>query len=313
MTFKKLELMMLSLLILSSINVFSQEKKKYKTENVIVLIMDGPRYCETWGDSTHKLVPNMAKHMAQHGVISTNFRNNGPTFTCSGHTAICTGVYQKVRNDGTELPKHPSMFQYYLQATGKKQNAAYVIASKDKLSILTNCKKKDWKGKHRPAQDCGKNGLFSGYRSDAKTYARTIEILKEEKPNLTIVNFRQPDAWGHAGNYEMYLKTTKQTDQYIYQIFKFLSEDEHYKGKTTVFVTNDHGRHLDGRKDGFINHGDGCEGCRKINFFAAGPDFKRDQIIDIAGEQIDIPVTIGELLGFKIVKSKGRIMQELFR
>jgi hypothetical protein len=303
------------LIVLACVNLISygQDKKKYSTENVIVLIMDGPRYSETWGDSSHKLVPKMANEMAQHGTISTNFRNNGPTFTCSGHTAICTGVYQNVKNDGTELPKHPTMFQYYLKTTGKKQKSAYVIASKDKLSILTNCKKRDWRGRYRPAQDCGKNGLFSGYRSDIDTYNRTLEILEKDKPNLVIVNFRQPDAWGHAGNYEQFLETTKQTDQFIYQIFKYLSENKHYKGKTTVFVTNDHGRHLDGKKDGFINHGDGCEGCRKINFFAAGPDFKRNQIIDIAGEQIDIPVTIGELLGFKIEKSKGRIMKELFK
>ena len=86
--------------LLSTFSTYSQESKKYKTENVIVLIMDGPRYSETWGDSTHKLIPNMANHMAQRGVISTNFRNNGPTFTCSGHTAICTGVYQNVKNNG---------------------------------------------------------------------------------------------------------------------------------------------------------------------------------------------------------------------
>ena len=310
---KFIHILALALTALYSINSTAQDVKKYQTENVLVLIMDGPRYSETWGDSTHKLVPNMANKMAQHGVISTNFRNNGPTYTCSGHTAICTGIYQNVRNDGSELPKHPTMFQYYLKTTGKKRNAAYVIASKDKLAILTNCKKKAWKGQFRPAQDCGYNGLNSGYRSDRITYQRTIEVLEEQKPNLVIVNFRQPDAWGHAGNYEKFLETTKQTDQYIYQIYKFISENKHYKDKTTVFVTNDHGRHPDGRKDGFISHGDGCDGCRKINFFASGPDFKSNLIIDEAREQIDIPVTIGELLGFKLEKSKGQVMTELFK
>lgn len=302
-----------SIIALTAQNLHAQEVKKYKTENVLVLIMDGPRYGETWGDTTHKLVPKMANQMAQFGIISTNFRNNGPTYTCSGHTAISTGVYQNVRNDGSELPKHPTMFQYYLKATGKKRSAAYVIASKDKLAILTNCKKKAWRGKFRPAQDCGYNGLNSGYRPDRVTYQKTIKILEEHKPNLVIVNFRQPDAWGHAGNYEKFLATTKQTDEYIYNIFKFISEDDHYKDKTTVFVTNDHGRHLDGKKDGYISHGDGCEGCRKINFFASGPDFKSDLIINEPREQIDIPVTIGELLGFKIEKSKGEVMTELFK
>ena len=104
----------------------------------------------------------------------------------------------------------------------------------------------------------------------------------------------------------------KETDAYIYKIFQFILANEHYKDKTTIFVTNDHGRHLDGHKDGFVSHGDNCEGCRKINCFAYGPDFKKGVVTDLPRHQIDIPVTIGELLGFKIENSDGEVMKELF-
>jgi arylsulfatase A-like enzyme len=286
--------------------------KKYKTENVVVLVMDGPRYSETWGDSTHKNIPRMANDMAQHGVIYTGFRNNGPTYTVSGHTAIVTGRYEKLENSGYAYPKSPSIFQYWLKKTGKRKKAAYVISSKDKLAVLTNCKNKKWRDKYRPYSDCGVNGLQTGYRSDAVTFDRSMAILKTEKPNLVLINFKQPDAWGHAGNYEKYLSTMKDTDEYIYQIFKFLTSDPHYKDKTTIFVTNDHGRHLDGRKNGFVSHGCNCEGCRKVNFFAYGPDIKKGVITDVSRELIDIPVTIGELLGFELLKSDGEVMTELF-
>ena len=99
----------------------------------------------------------MANDMAQHGVIYSGFRNNGPTYTNAGHTAICTGIYQRIDNMGKELPKNPSMFQYWLKATGKPQNSAYVITSKDKLEILTNCKDRDWRDKYRPSSNCGVN------------------------------------------------------------------------------------------------------------------------------------------------------------
>ena len=79
-----------------------------------------------------------------------------------------------------------------------------------------------------------------------------------------------------------------------------------------MFITNDHGRHLDGKKDGFISHGDCCEGCRRIICLAYGPDFKKGVISDLQRELIDIPVTIGELLDFDIPKSKGKVMTELF-
>ena len=289
------------------------ESKKYKTENVIVIVMDGPRYTETWGDSTHKHIPHMANDMAMYGVIYTGFRNNGPTYTCAGHTGLTTGIYQRIDNGGREYPKNPSMFQYWLKATGKRRKAAYVISSKDKLAILTNCKNRKWKDQYRPYSNCGENGLQSGYRTDLTTYENSIEILKKDKPNLLLINFKEPDTWGHAGNWERFLLGIEKTDEYIYKIFQFIQSNEQYKNKTTIFVTNDHGRHLDGRKDGFVSHGDRCEGCRKLNMFAYGPDFKSNVITNVTREIIDVPVTIGELMGFKIRKSKGQIMTELFK
>ncbi len=303
----------LVLIVLLFPEVSSSQEKKYKTENVIVLIMDGPRYTETWGDPTHQYIPRLANDMLPHGSFYPNFRNNGPTYTAAGHTAICTGIYQGIDNTGLEFPKHPSMFQYWLKAKGKASNKAFVIASKDKLVILTDCKKKEWKGKFRPYSDCGINGLYTGYRSDEVTYQRSVKIFTEDKPNLVLINFKQPDAWAHAGNWEKYLQTMKETDEYIYKLYQLLTTDPNYAGKTTIFVTNDHGRHPDGHKDGFISHGDNCEGCRKILCWAYGPDFVKGKIFtDITREQIDIPVTIGHLLGFTIEGSNGQVLTELF-
>ncbi|MCG8574018.1 MAG: alkaline phosphatase family protein [Flavobacteriales bacterium] len=287
-------------------------EKKYKTENVVILVMDGPRHTETWGDPTHQYIPHLANDIIPQGAFYPNFRNEGPTYTAAGHTAMTTGVYQRIDNTGLQFPKHPSIFQYWLKKSEKKRNAAYVISSKDKLVILTDCRKRSWKGQYRPYSDCGVNGLYTGYRSDRTTYQRSLQILEKDKPNLVLINFRQPDSWGHAGNWEKYLSSMKKTDQYIHGIFKFIQTNEHYKGKTTVFITNDHGRHLDGRKDGFISHGDNCEGCRRIICFAYGPDFVSGKMFDEKRELIDIPVTVAELLGFQIEKSKGEVMKELF-
>jgi hypothetical protein len=300
--------------VLVSFVSFGLEKQKnYKTENVIVLIMDGPRYTETWGDSTHQHIPHIANDIIPQGAFYPNFRNNGPTYTAAGHTAICTGIYQRINNTGLEFPKHPSMFQYWLKASKAVREKAWVIASKDKLVILSDCRKKKWKGFFRPRTDCGFNGLYTGYRGDITTYNHAIQILKKQQRNLVLIQFQQPDSWGHANNWEKYLSSMKLTDYYIHEVFKFLQTHEFYKDKTTVFITNDHGRHLDGHKDGFVSHGDNCEGCRKIMCFAYGPDFKSGVMLDKTREQIDIPVTIGELLGFTIPKSKGEVMTELFR
>ena len=57
---------------------------------------------------------------------------------------------------------------------------------------------------------------------------------------------------------------------------------------------------------------DGCPGCRHINCFAAGPDFKKNVILDDKREQIDVAATIAQLLGFTIPGSKGQVLTELF-
>lgn len=311
----KLRQLLLALISLLTFVSYSNEQlqTKYKTKYVLILIMDGPRWSETWGDSTHQYIPRMANDMAPHGIVSTGFRNDGPTYTNAGHVAITTGFYEKIKNNGLEFPKHPSIFQYWRKQTGKAQTAAWVITSKDKLGILSDCKDKDWRGKYRPTPDCGLNGLYTTYRSDQTTYEHTIQALETVHPELVLVNFQHPDSWGHANNWEKYLSSTKVSDELIYQIFEYVRTNEFYKDQTTIFVTNDHGRHLDGHKDGFVSHGDNCEGCRRINFFAYGPDFKKNLIIDDYGQLIDIPVTIAELMGFSIEGAKGRVMTELFQ
>ncbi|KAA3623483.1 MAG: sulfatase, partial [Bacteroidetes bacterium] len=54
------------------------------------------------------------------------------------------------------------------------------------------------------------------------------------------------------------------------------------------------------------------EGCRHINRFAWGPDFKRGYSEDIERELIDIPATVAELLQFDLPDCQGTVMEELF-
>ena len=120
----------------------SPAESLYRTQNVIVLIIDGPRFSETFGDSTCQYIPNLSKELAPQGVLFTNFRNNGTTNTNSGHTAITTGVYQNIKNNGSELPKYPSFFQYYLKEKKVSKEKAWIVSSKGKLNILANARLK---------------------------------------------------------------------------------------------------------------------------------------------------------------------------
>jgi predicted AlkP superfamily pyrophosphatase or phosphodiesterase len=284
----------------------------YKTQNVIIVVVDGARYSETFGDSTHQNIPNLYAMRSQ-GVALSNFNNMGFTYTDPGHDAICTGYYENLENSGQDLPMYPSIFQTWLKSSGKPADKAWIIASKDKLQILANCKNTEWNNLYMPRTDCGVNGLGTGYRSDDTTFTHAKNVLKKYQPNLMLINFKDPDYFGHSNQWADYIKGIKSTDSYIKQLYDLIQSDENYKDKTTIIVTNDHGRHTDGHLDGFISHGDGCPDCRHIEFLAIGPDFKTGVTLQTPYEQTDISQTVGKLLNFQMKYSGGKVMTELFK
>ena len=113
----------LKLFVLSiALMLFACSKDKvapraYETENVIVIVMDGPRFSETWGDTSHQNIPRMANDLAQLGVINEQFYSYGQTFTIPGHTAIASGFYEDINNGGEEFPQNPSIFQLWREAS----------------------------------------------------------------------------------------------------------------------------------------------------------------------------------------------------
>lgn len=294
--------------------ISSTGNRTYNTEYVYVVVIDGPRFSETFGDSSYKYIPHMAKDMLPQGVLSYNFRNNGKTLTNSGHAAITTGVYQNLSNGGKELPHYPSYFQYYLKEKQVDKTDAYIVASKGKLQILANTSNKKWWNLYMPASYCGPNGNGAEYAGDQSTYNKVIDLIQSEKPpHLMLVNFLAVDTYGHSNEWNKYLSSLQICDQYVYNIWNGIQANPKLRNKTTLLITNDHGRHLDGHKDGFVNHGDNCEGCRHIMLLGMGPDFKKNQILKNCAEQLDISATIAEMLHFQMPTSKGRVLTEFFQ
>ncbi len=282
----------------------------YKTENVIIIVMDGARYSETWGDSSHAYIPNISNNIAPVCIVNTNFYNEGFTLTSPGHLAMISGKYYNINNGGTELPPFPTIFQYFNKTYPDKES--WLITSKDKLEVLTNTSDTSYNNLYLANTNCGINGLGTGYREDSITLYNTLNILSTEKPNLTLINFRNPDYTAHANDSLGYLNQITIIDDYINQIFDFIQSDANYKDKTTIFITNDHGRH-DDLNGGFQNHGDNCVGCRHVMFFAYGPDFYQNKVLNNHCELIDIAPTIAELLDFTLPNSDGSVMNELFK
>lgn len=285
--------------------------KPFRTQNVIVVVIDGPRHSENWGN-TPGLIPFMSGSLKRRGTFFSDFQNDAFTYTNSGHVAITTGVNQEIDNYGDELPANPSIMQYWLKATGKPSTAAWLVMSKDKLHILADTRDSTWNGEFKPSFNVGKSGPGTGYRMDSLTIVEAMRILSQHRPNLVFINLMEPDGFAHAGNWENYLRGIARSDKYVEQLWDFIRKDKFYKKNTALVITNDHGRHLDGINGGWMEHGDSCEGCRRISLLAVGPDFKKGHTIAEKYTLVDIPVTLSPLLGVKMEKAQGQVVRDLF-
>ncbi len=284
-----------------------------KARHLVVVVIDGPRWSETWGALGQPDIPHQARELAPLGSRYEHFRNTGWTYTNCGHTAITTGFYEQIENAGNQLPARPSVFQFFRQATGLPAESTWVITSKDKLFVLGNTSDPLWKGRLQPALDCGvpARGPFGGYRDDRLTLAAAKAVLTTHHPALLLINFKEPDAAGHAKNWPGYLQGIRDTDSYVAELWQHIQADPELKDRTDLFITNDHGRHLDGHGDGYISHGDDCEGCRQISLLAVGPDIAVGQVFQEVRTQIDLGVTIAHLAGVSLPSSPGQVLTEM--
>lgn len=278
-----------------------------QTERVVLVVVDGLRYSEGLGDPTHAHVPRMAGLAAQ-GAIVEPFRNDGITSTWRAVPAIWCGAWTEIDtfNDPdcgwteNNTTVSPTVFEYFRKQLGKTESeCVYVL--KD-----VGC---PWKGSHHP--DYGPDWWplyhMSGY-SDLDVWHQTLSVFNVYSPELLLVYLADVDHYGHVGDWNAYLNAIESADSIVGMIWDRLQQLPDYAGKTTLLVTNDHGRH----DWDFSGHGDGCEGCRAIQFLALGPDTPAGLVSTTPRTIPDIAPTIGSLLGFTTEFASGTSMDELF-
>jgi hypothetical protein len=269
----------------------------YKTENVHILIIDGARYSETFGDTLHKNIPFLWNSLGPQGAIYTRFYNDSLTYTTAGHSSIITGTWQNIPNDDSQRPNMPTIFEYYRIYRGTSLTDNYVILGKDKLHNLNY-------GTHPQFGSAwGASVIYSTSQyNDTVAWGNLQTVTKTYHPKLTITNFGGVDYWGHMGEWQLHINSIKFTDSIINKFWADIQSDPVYKDKTTLIVTNDHGRHT----SDWMYHGDGCDGCRHIMLFIIGPDIQPGLIDSTRRSQIDIAPTVAELLNFPAPYCTGR-------
>lgn len=133
--------------------------------------------------------------------------------------------------------------------------------------------------------------------NDALTFRIALAYLKRHQPRVLWLGFGQSDDWAHARRYDRLLDYLHLADSMLAELWQTLQSDEHYRGRTTLIVTTDHGR---GRtpKD-WVDHDAGIEGSQDIWVAIIGPD---TPALGEAGKypdvtQSDIAATMLQYLG----------------
>ncbi|MFN0152049.1 MAG: alkaline phosphatase family protein [bacterium] len=296
--------------------------RAYTTERVLLVSIDGPRESETFGDPARANIPFLDALTRTDGVFSRAVKNTASTNTMPGHCALLTGCYEKLKNSALYAfgirqpcpqPSQPTLFERLRKERGLPAGAAVLHSSKMKLAGLAYSTAPGYGEDFAAKNACGKWVLFGpGYSGDRPTFERALHEMRKGDPTLLVVHFAGPDVRGHAGDSTGYIAAIRESDGYVRELWQLAQELPAWRGKTTLIVSADHGRHLDGIQTGYKDHGCECEGCRAILFAAAGPDFVRGVEITVPRRQVDVAATVAELLRISRHGMEGEVMTELF-
>ncbi len=273
------------------------------TRHVLVVVIDGGRYSETLGEPGAPHHPHMANDLAAIGARPAGMFNLGPTITVPGMSGILTGAIQDIRNDGTERPHTPTIGEVLRKQKGVPDSLVRIVARKPKLEVLGYSDHPQYGAAYGSA-------IRAGFNSDVETYVAGREELLRYKPTFMLIHFGDTDYLGHANDWPGYLASITRCDSLIWLLWQAVNADPELAGRTTMFVTNDHGRH-DDRDGGFQNHGDACPGCRRIELMVVGPDTKAGYASPASFDQRGIAMTAAHLLGVTIPTATGEPMDDI--
>ncbi len=277
-------------------------------QNVVVVIIDGARYTETFGDPERRFVKFMDS-LAHEGTIIDSFYNRHKTYTSQAIPALWTGSWAGTRDTvyngkSTQYTVRPSVFEYYRkQKQANDEKCIYVLKYVSSL----------WLQSFYP----GYGPQYWPYTvsegsNDIEVEQRAKDLASLYHPQFLWVYLADVDHAGHSGDWSAYTSAIKRADSLVYDLWTYLQNDDFYKDNTYLFVTNDHGRH-DDQHGGFRNHGDDCQGCQHIMFLALGPDIYKDYVVDKEYEMQDFAVTVSYALGVNPEYADGRLIDKIFR
>lgn len=281
--------------------------KAQTDRHVVLVIIDGARYSETLGDSLGRYIPRMHE-LAQQGVVVDSMLNDSITVTARAIPAIWCGSWSipkdtMVNGYKNQYATLPTVWEYFRKSRGVDSTHALYI-----MKWLSTPWIQSFYPQYGP-------GYWPWYvlqgTTDLEVWQNAKSKLQTFHPELTVLYLPDVDAAPSRG-WSAYTQAIVIADSIVGMLWDYLQSDPVYRNTTTLLVTNDHGRHLDGVQNGFVSHGDGCWGCRHIMFLGVGAGIAQGVHTSTRRRIPDITPTVGSLLQFPTPYVSGRSMAEIF-
>ncbi len=140
-------------------------------------------------------------------------------------------------------------------------------------------------------------GLWEEGSNDALTFRLAMSYLQARQPEVMWLALVNSDDWAHADRYDRYLEYLHLADSLIGELWDTVQSLEQYRDKTTLIITTDHGRGLQGGD--WAEHDITIPGSADIWLAVIGPDTPDQGEVTEPGAiyQGQVAATLLQLLG----------------
>tara|TARA_R110000744_G_scaffold143829_5_gene255787 strand:- start:461 stop:1588 length:1128 start_codon:yes stop_codon:yes gene_type:complete len=292
-------------------------------------------WAKTANERQQLLMPFLTQVVAKQGVIIGD-RANGSTMSVSnpwyfsypGYNEILTGEVDENINSNNKVLNPNKTILERLDKLPEFKGSTALFGSWDVFPYIVNTKRSNVYVNagfmsieenlftDAPLLNALQNEIPSPWynvRLDSFTYRFAKAYMLAKKPKLLVISLGETDDFAHDGHYDQYLKSARQSDAFIKDLWATIQTTAGYKDNTTLIITTDHGRgnnandwqHHSSKRAlaelelGANTYPEGIVGSEHIWLAAIGPAIKGSGLIKTENElkQAQIAATVLKALG----------------
>jgi len=292
-------------------------------------------WAKTANERQQLLMPFLTQVVAKKGIIIGD-RANGSTMSVSnpwyfsypGYNEILTGEVDENINSNNKVLNPNKTILERLDKLPEFKGSTALFGSWDVFPYIVNTKRSNVYVNagfmsieenlftDAPLLNALQNEIPSPWynvRLDSFTYRFAKAYMLAKKPKLLVISLGETDDFAHDGHYDQYLKSARQSDAFIKDLWATIQTTAGYKNNTTLIITTDHGRgnnandwqHHSSKRAlaelelGANTYPEGIVGSEHIWLAAIGPAIKGSGLIKTKNElkQAQIAATVLKALG----------------